>query len=53
MNGNPAEDMDRAWREYLMRREENRMKVFGWNPRELFEAGYKKGKENNGEVDEA
>lgn len=42
---NFAEDMNNAWHEYLAEREANGHQ-YGWNPRLIFEAGYKKGTED-------
>ena len=36
MNGEGAEDMDKAWRAYLVQRGDSK----GWNPKRVFEAGY-------------
>lgn len=42
MNGEESRDMDAAWREYLVKREEKKSEGigFGWNPRSVFEAGF-------------
>lgn len=42
MNGEESRDMDAAWREYLVKREEKKSEGigFGWNPRSAFEAGF-------------
>lgn len=45
MNGDEARDMDQAWSEYLVKREEKKSQGvgFGWNPRREFEAGFQAG----------
>lgn len=42
MNGEQARDMDEAWAEYLVEREDRREQGlgYGWNPRRVFEAGW-------------
>ena len=41
MNGDDARDMDDAWRNYLVAREQSDPILSkGWNPRKAFEAGF-------------
>ena len=44
MNGEITRDMDEAWKSYLVEREELKQDTHlghGWNPRKVFEAGWK------------
>ena len=44
MDGEAQRDMDQAWREYLVERDDVRESTHlgrGWNPRKVFEAGWK------------
>lgn len=40
MNGEPAADMDAAWRRYLAKRDADPLRKFGFNPRLVFYAGW-------------
>lgn len=41
MNGDSHEEMDAAWRRYLLDREKTRYGLVSWNPRLVFEAGWR------------
>jgi hypothetical protein len=40
MNGEFAEDMDKAWRSYLEVKNTDHLAMYGHNPRRAFEAGW-------------